>query len=98
MARTPGNVFSAAARLISENGGCNESTCRIASPPLEQSASKFDTPAARIFPSSIQLHHFGPGILDARTCVRPMELIQIDALDTEPAERTLRIRGGSNRG
>ncbi len=34
-----------------------------------------------------ELHHCGPGILDRRTRVRPVELIQIDALDTEPAER-----------
>src|SRR3984893_18264102 len=33
-----------------------------------------------------ELHHRGPGILDGRTCVRPVELIQIDALDAEPAE------------
>jgi hypothetical protein len=43
-----GIAFSAAARLISENGGCSESTGRIASQRASRCASKFETPIAHL--------------------------------------------------
>ena len=43
---------SAASRRISENGGCSESTCRIASQRSSSGTSKLETPAARTLPSS----------------------------------------------
>ena len=50
--RESSSLDLAALRLMSEKGGCRESTCRIASQRSSKLTSKLDTPAARTFPSS----------------------------------------------
>jgi hypothetical protein len=80
-----GISLSAAARLIKEEGDCRESRWRTASQRPSKATSKFETPAARTFSSSMSLVIVAHRILDrCPGLVWPVELIKIDAFDPKP--------------
>ena len=82
-----------APRVRSDSGGCTESTWRIASQRSSWSTSKFATPIQRALPSStssaIVAHESSSG--GSRRPVGPVELVEVDPLDAEPAQAPLAL-------
>src|SRR5260370_35982355 len=84
MARTPGNVLLGRSALDQRKRRLQRVHMPDRLAPLEQSCVEVRYACRADLSLLDQLHHFGPGILDARTRVRAGELIQIEALDTPP--------------
>src|ERR1700730_11911919 len=80
-----GISIATAWRLISENGGCHESTCRMASHRSSNDTPKLLTPPRRTLPSLISRTISVPRILYRRAgFVRPMKLVEINAFQAQP--------------
>src|SRR5260370_18884413 len=87
MARTPGNVLLGRSAIDQRKRRLQRVHMPDRLAPLAESCVEVRYACRADLSLLDELHHFDPGILDPRTCVRPVELIQIDARDTQPPER-----------